>query len=100
MKILRNEMFITKIHNYFIERIIKFQIYIYNRYLRRAGQPKLLRILYRPAAIISATSITATSFSFSLFFTPSVSIVLQNGQAEAIIFAPVFIASSLLSMFT
>src|SRR4028119_2377016 len=100
MKILRNEMFITKIHNCFVERIVKFQIYIYNRYFSRLQKHKLLRISYNAAAIISATSITATSFSFSLFFTPSVSIVLQNGQAEAIIFAPVFIASSLLSMFT
>ncbi len=51
-------------------------------------------------ATISATSITVTSFSFSLFFTPSVSIVLQKGHAAAITSALVSMASEVLSMFT
>ena len=43
---------------------------------------------------ISAMSKTATSFSFSLFLTPSLIIVLQKGQAAAINLAPVSSASS------
>src|SRR5690606_27629574 len=55
---------------------------------------------YQPKdwATISAMSSTCTLSSFSLFFTPSKSIVVQNGQLAAITEAPVSSASSALSI--
>src|SRR5580765_2152942 len=55
---------------------------------------------HKLSAISSAMSITLVSDSFSAFFTPSVSMVLQNGQAAAMTCAPVAMASLVLSKFT
>src|SRR3989337_1936285 len=74
-------------------------------FLLYIGLRKMLFKVYLHTSIdrfsrtISAISFTETSPDFSKCFTPSFSIVIQNGHAEAIVSAPVPKASFVLSTF-
>ncbi len=75
--------------------------YARNNSVKTAGVLTYSKSIYStPAASISVISITRLDSTLSFAFTPSSSIVMQNGQATPIVLAPVCSASSVRSTLT